>query len=215
MTVPSAEVTVSICVPSSLADETGGQRRTHRISPSAGAAGNPWTVADSLARLADSSRRAPMQSCWRPRTGRSARPAEILNYPAAEPDSAIRGSLSRSKIGSCCWSAVLCGQACERTRARTYSGQRRHAGCDVMSFRQVNDHVELQAGAFCETVGSACVGSNPTPATPAETAPGLRKRGPAAHFLLVTLCISARHPGSMCVGRCVGRPGHGGAALVS
>jgi hypothetical protein len=32
---------------------------------------------------------------------------------------------------------------------------------------------------------------------PAETAPGLRKRGPAGRFLLVTPCIRVRHYGSM------------------
>jgi hypothetical protein len=32
---------------------------------------------------------------------------------------------------------------------------------------------------------------------PAKTAPWLRKRGPAGRFLLITLCISLRHYGSM------------------
>src|SRR2546430_8775290 len=36
MAVPSADFTVSLCVPSSQACETSGQRRTHRTSPSPG-----------------------------------------------------------------------------------------------------------------------------------------------------------------------------------
>ncbi len=50
-------------------------------------------------------------------------------------------------------------------RGHGHSGQRRRAGCHVMSFTQVNGYVEVQAGAVCKTVGSAYVGSNPTPAT--------------------------------------------------
>jgi len=49
--------------------------------------------------------------------------------------------------------------------ARTYSGQRRGRGRHARSFPQVRGHVEVQAGAVCKTVGSAYVGSNPTPAT--------------------------------------------------
>jgi hypothetical protein len=50
-------------------------------------------------------------------------------------------------------------------RARTYSGQRRGRQPREVSFPQVSGHVEVQAGACCKTVGSAYVGSNPTPAT--------------------------------------------------
>jgi len=35
----------------------------------------------------------------------------------------------------------------------------------MTSFTQVNDHVEVQAGAFCKTVGFAHVSSNPSAAT--------------------------------------------------
>jgi len=51
--------------------------------------------------------------------------------------------------------------------------------------------------SVCKTVGSAYVGSNPTPATTSETAPWLRKRSPAGRFLLVTPCIRVCHRGSM------------------
>ena len=55
----------------------------------------------------------------------------------------------------------------------------------------------VHGATVCKTVGSAYVGSNPTPATPAKTAPWLRKRGPAGRFLLVTACIRLCHRGSM------------------
>ncbi|GAA5009862.1 hypothetical protein [Actinopolymorpha pittospori] len=34
----------------------------------------------------------------------------------------------------------------------------------------------MPLASFCKTVGFAYTGSNPVPATPAETAPGLRKQ---------------------------------------
>jgi hypothetical protein len=55
---------------------------------------------------------------------------------------------------------------------------------------------EWPKGAVCKTVGSAYVGSNPTPATTCEKARLLRKRGPAGRFLLVTPCVSMSHRGS-------------------
>jgi hypothetical protein len=62
---------------------------------------------------------------------------------------------------------------------RTYSGQRRHAETSPVTFAQVNGDVASRGGAVCKTVGSAYVGSNPTPATTcgngplaAETRPG-------------------------------------------
>jgi hypothetical protein len=78
---------------------------------------------------------------------------------------------------------------------RTYSGQRRRRGHLARSFPQVRGRVEVQVVAGCKTVGSAYVGSNPTPATtqhlppPAKTARWLRKRGPAGRFLLVPRCV--------------------------
>ena len=35
----------------------------------------------------------------------------------------------------------------------------------MATFTHVRGHMEVQAGAYCKTVGSAYVGSNPTPAT--------------------------------------------------
>ena len=86
--------------------------------------------------------------------------------------------------------------------ARTYSGQRCRRGRHEGSFSQVNGRVEVQAGAGCKTVGSAYVGSNPTPAT------HLRRSKP------VTLdCVTGfwrererlRGPSAVFCGLCVGR----------
>jgi hypothetical protein len=53
-----------------------------------------------------------------------------------------------------------------------------------MSFSQVNGHVEVQvqAGAVCKTVGSAYVGSNPTPATTCENGPLAAETRPGGPF---------------------------------
>src|SRR6266571_6727801 len=56
---------------------------------------------------------------------------------------------------------------------------------------------EWPKGAVCKTVGSAYVGSNPTPATTCENGPLAAETRPAGRFLLVTSCISACHCGSM------------------
>jgi hypothetical protein len=65
--------------------------------------------------------------------------------------------------------------------ARTYGGKRRRSGHRPVVFMQVigRVEVEVEAVAGCKTVGSAYVGSNPTPATTcenglwaAETRPG-------------------------------------------
>jgi hypothetical protein len=49
----------------------------------------------------------------------------------------------------------------------------------------------------CKTVGSAYVGSNPTPATTSENGPLAADTRPAGRFLLVTPCIVVRHRESM------------------
>ncbi len=58
-----------------------------------------------------------------------------------------------------------CGSAARSPRARTYSGQRRHSEHHPVTFAQVRWYMEVQAGAYSKAVGSAYVGSNPTPAT--------------------------------------------------
>jgi hypothetical protein len=50
-------------------------------------------------------------------------------------------------------------------RPRTYDGRARSCGQHQRPFPQVIAHVEVQVGEHCKTVGSAYVGSNPTPAT--------------------------------------------------
>jgi hypothetical protein len=51
--------------------------------------------------------------------------------------------------------------------------------------------------AVCKTVGSAYVGSNPTPATTSENGPPAAETRPDGPFLLVTPCIAVCHRGSM------------------
>jgi hypothetical protein len=52
----------------------------------------------------------------------------------------------------------------------------------------------------CKTVGSAYVGSNPTPATTCENGPLAAETRPAGRFALVTPFITVRHRASMCCG---------------
>jgi hypothetical protein len=54
-----------------------------------------------------------------------------------------------------------------------------------------------QVVAVCKTVGSAYVGSNPTPATTSENGPHAAETRPGGPFVLVTACIRACHDGWM------------------
>src|SRR3984885_210019 len=121
------------------------------------------------------------------------------NYAASK--SGLHSGLSRSGglRGHCPWLSAC--RAAKIPGAPTYSGQRRRSECHVTSFTQVNGCMEWQTGAYCKTVGSAYVGSNPTPATtPATTCkngPLAAETRPGGPFLLVTACIRVRHCGSM------------------
>src|SRR5439155_4234137 len=59
---------------------------------------------------------------------------------------------------------------------------------------------EWPKGAVCKTVGSAYVGSNPTPATTCVNGPLAAETRSAGRFLLVTPCIRVCHCGSVCCG---------------
>ncbi len=67
-------------------------------------------------------------------------------------------------------------------RARTFSGQGRRAERHTTSFSQISGRVEGQAVAVCKTVGSAYVGSNPTPATTCENGPLAAETRPGGPF---------------------------------
>jgi hypothetical protein len=101
---------------------------------------------------------------------------------------------------ACCGDGVRgCprGSADGSLRVRTYSGQRlRGIPCQVV-FLQVRWHIKVQAGEYCKTVGSAYVGSNPTPATTSGNGPSAAETRPAGRFLLVTSCIAMCHRVSM------------------
>ena len=75
-----------------------------------------------------------------------------------------------------------CGRAARSPRARTYSGQRRHSGHHPVASAQVRWYLEVQAGKYCKTVGSAYVGSNPTPATTCENGPWAAETRPGGPF---------------------------------
>jgi hypothetical protein len=53
-----------------------------------------------------------------------------------------------------------------------------------MVFTQVTGQVEMEAGAGCKTVGSAYVGSNPTPATTCVNGPLAANSRAGGPFLL-------------------------------
>ena len=105
---------------------------------------------------------------------------------------------SRCLCGRCPWLSAC--RAEKLPRARTYGGQRHRAEYRLTSFVQVNGHVEWQAGAYCKTVGSAYVGSNPTPATTCGNGPSAAETRSAGRFLRVTACISLCHCGPVCCG---------------
>ena len=58
--------------------------------------------------------------------------------------------------GRCPWPPCQAAAGCPRSR--TYSGQRRCATCMMTTFAHVRGHMEVQAGAYCKTVGSAYSG---------------------------------------------------------
>src|SRR6266568_8158590 len=62
------------------------------------------------------------------------------------------------------------------------SGQRRDAETGPVMFAQVNGYVAWRGGAVCKTVGSAYVGSNPTPATTCENGPLAAETRPGGPF---------------------------------
>src|SRR4029077_14084280 len=69
--------------------------------------------------------------------------------------------------------------------------------CDAASAAAYGRLPEWPKGAVCKTVGSAYVGSNPTPATTCVNGPLPAETRPAGRFLLVTPCIRVSHCGSM------------------
>src|SRR6476659_5467176 len=72
--------------------------------------------------------------------------------------------------------------------------------CDAASAAAYGRLPEWPKGAVCKTVGSAYVGSNPTPATTCGNGPLAAETHLRGRFLLVTPCIAACHCGSICRG---------------
>ena len=74
--------------------------------------------------------------------------------------------------------------------AYVHSGRRAWDEHPSASFAQVRGYMEVQAGAVCKTVGSAYVGSNPTPATTCENGPLAVDSPLAGRFFSVPSCVT-------------------------
>ena len=84
--------------------------------------------------------------------------------------------------------------------ARTHCGRRRPRKEPRTAYALVNGVRLLRRRAVCKTVGSAYVGSNPTPATTCGNGPLAAETRPWGRFLLVMPCISVCHCASRCRG---------------
>jgi len=98
-------------------------------------------------------------------------------------------------FGRCPWLSARSASRCRRPR--TYGGQRRRGKCHSAAFAQLRAYVIEREVACCKTVGSAYVGSNPTPATTCGNGPLAADTRQAGRFLLVTPCIVVCHRESM------------------
>jgi len=163
--------------------------------------------------------RGSAESTWKGIAGRQqvhgrAAAAGSLSKPGMRGSPARWCSRGRPPAGEpgaggapACGSGDLDGavHACTRDRrrgwpgARTYGGQRRRSGHLLMVFTQVTGHVEVEAGAGCKTVGSAYVGSNPTPATTSENGPLAAETRPGGPFLY----CHAMYQGCVTASRCI------------
>jgi hypothetical protein len=111
---------------------------------------------------------------------RASTPLEDLGLPAPLPAGLYGRRAAPSKPVRGC----PCGGPVGSQRPRTYSGQRRHGKGDPAVFVQVDRYIEGHEGAVCKTVGSAYVGSNPTPATTCGNAPLAANSRVSGAFLL-------------------------------
>ena len=101
-----------------------------------------------------------------------------------------RKGTRQPEVPSACGFVVLYGpvRGCPQDRrrggpgARTYSGQGPRREPHGEPFPQFRDGMEMQVVAGCKTVGSAYVGSNPTPATTCENGPPAAEPRPGGPF---------------------------------
>ena len=86
----------------------------------------------------------------------------------------------------------VCGP-CELPRNRGAQAHEAQGRC-LMTHKRRSEACDTAGRTEnCKTVGSAYVGSNPTPATTCGNGPLVAKRAAGAVFLLVTSCISVCH----------------------
>src|ERR1700751_3114455 len=90
---------------------------------------------------------------------------------------------------------ALCPVVSRLTVSRLPRGHVFGYPCDAASAAAYGRLPEWPKGTVCKTVGSAYVGSNPTPATTSENGPLAGNSRLAGHFLLVTPCITMCHCG--------------------
>jgi hypothetical protein len=111
-----------------------------------------------------------------------AMPGGLVAVDGSVPGRDFRSGLGRSGglRGRYSWLSAPTGG----WHAAATGGQRRRGKADPVVFIQVDDHVACCGGAVCKTVGSAYVGSNPTPATTCENGPLAANSRAGGPFLL-------------------------------
>jgi len=106
--------------------------------------------------------RTGLGDCGRPSAGWSARAGLLLGRAGRYLNLRVWvfSRVLQGPVRGCPWDRPR-----RSAGVRTYSVQRAWYKHPSASFAQVRGYMEVQAGAVCKTVGSAYVGSNPTPAT--------------------------------------------------
>src|ERR1700759_919438 len=95
---------------------------------------------------------------------------------------------------------ALCPVVSRLTVSRLPRGHVFGYPCDAASAAAYGRLPEWPKGTVCKTVGSAYVGSNPTPATTSENGPLAAETHPVGRFFAVTSCIKVCHRASICCG---------------
>jgi hypothetical protein len=88
----------------------------------------------------------------------------------------------------------------EPPRARTYDGQGLPRRSLPSAYAQVRRHIGTSEPAVCKTVGSAYVGSNPTPATTCGNSPLAANSRLGGLFFSVPWCVTLSRCGPLCCG---------------
>ena len=187
----SSRSVVSSCgcaAPHSLPDSSCARGSPHRTDPAANtsrrrSARCSYSSTDSASARwstvpADTSGAAKTSRRYDPVISDPATSSQLLYVPRMLLPAGL-GVLRLLRAACTC---LYVDRPCESAGVRTYGVQRIRHEHHRASFVQVRCHVELQAGAYCKTVGSAYVGSNPTPATTCENGPRAAETRPGGSF---------------------------------